>query len=120
MCKKFPPRFQNSPKGLVEMGYIPPAFLASEEFVGGIFPLKIPPTLKYSTIWRNFVCGGKRFHQKIPLKKFLTLNINSLIVVIVKSGHGRPKKLGLSTVALFLEFLTECFGAQEVDIFFFE
>ena len=90
MCKKIPPRIRNSSKGLEEMGYIPPAFLAAEEFVGGIFPLKIPPTLKYSTIWMNFVCGGKKFHQKIPLKKFLTL-----IVVIVKSGHGRPKKLGL-------------------------
>jgi hypothetical protein len=43
------------------MGYIPPAISASEEIVGGITPLKIPPTLKYSTIWRNFVCGGKKF-----------------------------------------------------------
>jgi hypothetical protein len=33
MCKKNPPRIQNSSKGLEEMGYIPPAFLASEEFV---------------------------------------------------------------------------------------
>jgi hypothetical protein len=32
------------------MGFSPPAFLALEENVGGIFPLKIPPTLKYSTI----------------------------------------------------------------------
>jgi hypothetical protein len=78
MCKKIPPRIQKSSKGLEEMGYIPPAFLASEEFVGGIFPLKIPPTLKYSTNWRNFVCGGKKFHQKIPLKIFPILNINSL------------------------------------------
>ena len=59
------------------MGYIPPAFLASEEFVGGIIPLKIPPTLKYSTIWRNFVCGGKN-----SAKKFPTLNISSLTALV--------------------------------------
>ena len=47
------------------MGYIPPAISASGEFVGGIFPLQIPPTLKYSS-------------KKNPLKKFPTLNINSL------------------------------------------
>jgi hypothetical protein len=40
MCNKIPPRIQNSSKGLEEMGYIPPAFLASVEFVGGIFPPK--------------------------------------------------------------------------------
>ena len=76
MCNKIPPRIQNSSKGLVEMGYIPPAFLASVEIVGGIFPLKIPPSLKYFTIWWNFVCGGKKFHhtnstKKIPHTKYL-------------------------------------------------
>ena len=69
MCKKFPPRFQNSSKGLVEMGYIPPAFLAWVEIVGGIFPLKIPPSLKYFTIWWNFVCGGKKFHHTNSTKQ---------------------------------------------------
>ena len=62
-------KIQNSSKGLEEMGYIPPAFWASVEFVGGIFPLKIPPSLKYSTIWRNFVCGGKKFYHKNSTKK---------------------------------------------------
>ena len=61
MCKTIPPRFQNSPKGLDEMGYIPPAFLAWVEIVGGIFPLKI---LKYFTIWWNFV-----WRKKIPPHK---------------------------------------------------
>jgi hypothetical protein len=47
------------------MGYITPSFLASEEFVRGIIPLKIPPTLKYSTIWRNILCmDEKNFLKK--------------------------------------------------------
>jgi len=74
-CFKIP---LNSPKRLRENGYIPPAFSASEEFFGGKFPLKIPPTLKYSTIWRNFVCGRKKFLQKIPPKISFSLNRNSL------------------------------------------
>jgi hypothetical protein len=67
--KKIPPRFQNSSKGLEEMGYIPPAFLASEEFVGGIIPLKIPPTLKDSNLEEFYV-----WRKKIPPKNFSKTN----------------------------------------------
>ena len=47
LVRKIPP---SSSRGLGEMGYTPPAFLASEENVGGIIPLKIPPTL--NPLWR--------------------------------------------------------------------
>ncbi len=44
------------------MGYTPPlALLAQEENVGGVFPLKFPLALKYSTIKRNFECRGGNF-----------------------------------------------------------
>jgi len=45
--RKVPP---GSSRGLGEMGFSTQAFLALEENIGGIFPLKIPPTPKYSTI----------------------------------------------------------------------
>ena len=70
---------KNSTFGLGEIGYIPLGKKGKEEILGEFFPKKIPLALKYSTLWGNFVCGGKKFPQKIPLKKFLFLNRNGLI-----------------------------------------
>jgi len=64
-------------RGIFLQRFWPPGKSLEENFK--FSPLKIPPTLKYSTIWRNFVCGGKNFLQKFPPKKFPTLNINGLI-----------------------------------------
>jgi len=47
LVRKIPP---SSSRGLGEMGFSTQGFLALEENIGGIIPLKIPPTPKYSTI----------------------------------------------------------------------